>query len=216
MYHFCQGMGYSSGVTISAISGIETALLDLFGKHYHIPLYKILGGKYRDKVRLYADCHTGEGEREIVQTYGNHVVKGIFEPEAFARKAKRVKEEGYSALKFDIDLPEIYDPDPYNRCLSNEELKLIENLVSSSRDAVGDYVDLAFDCHWKYNVNDAIKLARRLEPYNIIWLEDPIPFENIQSMKKLSSSTKVPLCTGENLFTRYGFRELLEEDVIEI
>ncbi|GBC75749.1 D-galactonate dehydratase family member RspA [archaeon HR06] len=208
MYKYCQGMGYTYGVSMSAISGIEMALLDLYGKYYKIPLYKILGGKLRNKIRLYADCHAGEGE--ILQSYGDHLIKGSFDPEAFARKAEKVKREGYTALKFDIDLPGDY----YS--LTYEEFKLIEKLVDKVRETIGNNVDLALDCHWRYNLNDALKLAKILEPYNILWLEDPIPYENVKTMKELKNSVRIPICTGENLFTRYGFREIIENMAVDI
>jgi len=208
MYKYCQGMGYTYGISMSAISGIEMALLDLYGKYYKMPLYKILGGKLRSKIRLYADCHAGEGE--VLQTYGDHLIKGSFDPEAFARKAEKVKKEGYTALKFDIDLPGDY----YS--LTFEEFKLIEKLVDKTREAIGDNVDLALDCHWRYNLNDALKLAKILEPYNILWLEDPIPYENVKTMKELKNLVRVPICTGENLFTRYGFREIIENMAVDV
>jgi len=189
----------STGVVSHALTGIETALWDIAGKALGAPIYKLLGGKFRDKIRIYCDCGTGESE----------------EPETWARRAKEVKREGFTALKFDVNTPAHSGPG-YNRTLSNNEIKLMAKQVEAVREAIGDEIDLAIDCHWRYNTNDAIRLANTLEPYNLLWLEDPVPPENIDAMRKVTNSTKTPICTGENLYTRHGFRRLIETQAVDI
>ena len=89
-------------------------------------------------------------------------------------------------------------------------------MVAAVREAVGDEVRLAIDCHGAFNVNSAIALATKLEPYGLIWIEDPVPQDNLKAMAKVSTSSKTPICTGELLNTRYEFRELFETQTAEI
>ena len=193
------GEGSLAGSVVTAISGIELALWDIAGKSLGTPLYQLLGGKYRDKVRIYADCHAGETD----------------EPESWAEKAKSIRDLGYTALKFDIDTPEHWNAD-FNRCLSNTEISTQAEKVAAVRDAVGDNVDIAIDCHWKYSPRDALKLADALQEYALLWLEDPIPPGNVDAMRKVTARSPVPICTGENLYLKYGFKELIENQATDI
>jgi gluconate/galactonate dehydratase len=203
---------------LATISGVETALWDIAGKEMRVPVYRLLGGKYRDQVRVYADCAAGEdddGKGEEIHL-GPTVLKGVHTPEAYAAKAVKVKAQGFDALKFDLDLPDRYRQDRYNGSIGNEEMRLKVKLVESVRAAVGDNVDLAVDCHWQYNVKDAIRLAQKLEPYDLLWLEDPIHSENTKAMEKVSRKSPVPICTGEHRVSRHGFRDLIESQAAEI
>jgi gluconate/galactonate dehydratase len=184
----------------------------------HVPVYRLLGGKYRDQVRVYADCAAGEdeeGKGEEIHL-GPTVLKGVHTPEAYAAKAVKVKAQGFDALKFDLDLPERYRQDTYNGSIGNEEMRLKVKLVESVRAAIGDNVDLAVDCHWQYNVKDAIRLAQKLEPYDLLWLEDPIHSENTKAMEKVARKSPIPICTGEHRVSRHGFRDLIESQAAEI
>lgn len=193
------GEGSLAGSVVSAISGIELALWDIAGKSLGAPLYRLLGGRYRDKIRTYADCHAGETD----------------DPESWASKAKSVKEMGYTALKFDIDTPDHWRDD-FNRCLSNVEIRVQAKKIAAVRDAVGDETHIAVDCHWRYSPKDAIKLANAMEEYNLMWLEDPIPPGNVDAMYKVTSISPVPICTGENLYLKYGFRRLIQKQAVDI
>jgi hypothetical protein len=90
------------------------------------------------------------------------------------------------------------------------------SLVEAVREAVGDAVDISFDLHWRYNVSDAKRLAYELEPYGLMWLEDPVPPENIEAMRRVTQSTKTPISSGENYYMRFGFREALEKEALDI
>jgi len=199
VYTGLSGIIGTAGSIIQVISGVETALWDIAGKALGAPVYKLLGGKYREKIRVYADCHAGESE----------------DPDSWAQRAREVKEKGFTAMKFDVDKPSHREVS-YNRCLKSSEIKTMAGQVEAVRQAIGDDVDLAIDCHWKYNINDAIRLANALEPYNLLWLEDPVPPENVDAMKKVTASTNTPICTGENLYTRHGFRRLIENQGVDI
>ena len=202
---------------LATISGIETALWDIAGKALKLPVYRLLGGKYRDEVRVYADCASGEGPGEETEIHiGPVTLKGVHTPEAYAAKARRVKAQGYDAIKFDLDLPDRYRRDRYNGCMDGEDLAYRVKLVDSVRAAVGSNCEVAFDCHWQYSVKDAIRLAYKLEPYDILWLEDPIRSENVLAMAKVSQKSPVPICTGEHKVTRHGFRELIERQAADI
>jgi galactonate dehydratase len=219
-----------SGAVLCAANGIEMALLDAVGKLYQAPMYQLLGGRYRDRVRIYADCHAGKAddpgrvpsEEKGTAPSGNwHTAydpKADYRADAYAERARAALDLGFSALKFDLDVPTSLQPDAHNRVISAAHLDYMVELVKSVRKEAGPNIDLAFDCHWSYNVGDAIRLARALEPFNLWWLEDPLPPENVEALAQVRRSTSTPICTGENLYLRDPFMRLLAAggaDIIE-
>jgi D-xylonate dehydratase len=195
------GEGSISGKVISAISGIDIALHDLAGKLLGVPAYQLLGGKYRDAVRVYCDCHAGVE----------------YEPESNAEEAVRVVEElGYDALKFDLDVPSGYEKDRANRHLRGPEIGHKVELVEAVTDAISDRADVAFDCHWSYTTGAAKRLAKAVEPFDVWWLEDPVPPENHDAQRGVTESTTTPIATGENVYRTHGVRRLLEEQAVDI
>ncbi len=90
------------------------------------------------------------------------------------------------------------------------------DVVRAVREAVGPEIMVAMDAHWKFGVNDAIKLAQALEPFDLLWLEDPVPPENIEAQRHVTHSTRTPISTGENLYRKYGYRELIEKQAARI
>ncbi|MEM2904571.1 MAG: mandelate racemase/muconate lactonizing enzyme family protein [Candidatus Bathyarchaeia archaeon] len=191
-----------AGAQVTAWSGVEMALWDIAGKKLEAPIYRLLGGgKYRDRVRVYADSHAGKD----------------YAPESYAERALEVKARGFGAIKFDVDHLTPYQRlDYHNLGLSNAEARHIVSVVAAVREAIGDDVDLAIDAHWSYNVADAVKVAKRLEPYNLMWFEDPVPYDNPETVAKVSASTSTPICVGEHLFTRHGFRELIVRQAVAV
>ena len=241
------GAGSMGGIVYNAISGIEAALWDVVGKCYGAPIHALLGGKYRDRVRVYADCHAGEALEAldsvmvarrpkwlpdeagatVASSAINHPVHGrafgeaedseVFTPEMYANRAREVVAEmGFTALKFDLDVPNPHTLDTHSGTLTHAEVKFMARLVEAVREAVGDTVDLAFDLHWRYNVSDAQRLAYELEPYGLMWLEDPVPPENVEALRRVTQSTKTPISSGENSYMRHGFREALEKGALDI
>lgn len=239
------GAGSMGGIIYNAISGIETALWDTVGKHYGVPVYQLLGGKYRDKVRVYADCHAGEALEALNslmvprhpkwlpedtatatasetdqpvhgRAFGEAETDEVFTPEMYARRAREAANMGFTALKFDLDVPNPHTLDTHSGTLTHAEIKYMVSLVEAVREAVGDAVDVSFDLHWRYNVSDAQRLAYALEPYGLMWLEDPVPPENIEAMSRVTRSTKTPISSGENYYMRYGFRGALEKGALDI
>jgi galactonate dehydratase len=201
----------------------ELALWDLAGKAQAAPVHQLLGGKLRDRVRLYADCHAGvDWTRDEFQERVRSVRAGgptpePYRPEAFGRRAKQVKEElGFTALKFDLDVPvgELR-LDWEDRSLTRQEIEYMAQICAAVREALGD-TDFAVDCHARWNTSDAIRLAHRLEPYDLWWFEDPVPPGNLEAMAKVTAATRQPVCTGEPLVGRAGFRDLVVRQAADI
>ena len=195
------GEGSISGKVISAISGIEIALHDVAGKLLDVPAYQLVGGKYRDEVRIYCDLHT-ENEAD---------------PQACADEGERVVENlGYDAIKFDLDVPSGHEKDRANRHIRNPEIDHKVEIVEAVTERVGDRADVAFDCHWSFTGGSAKRLAKALEPYDVWWLEDPVPPENHDVQKTVTHSTSTPIAVGENVYRKFGQRTLLEPQAVDI
>ncbi|PSP24563.1 enolase [Halobacteriales archaeon QH_10_65_19] len=195
------GEGSVEGVTVTAISGIEVALHDLAGKLLEVPAYQLLGGKYRDDVRVYCDCHTESGA----------------DPVACADEAERVVEElGYDALKFDLDVPSGFEKDRANRHLRPGEIRHKAEIVEYVTERVRNRADVAFDCHWSFAGNSAERLAAAIEEYDVWWLEDPVPPENLDVQARVTRSTTTPIASGENRYRVSEHRRLIENQAVDI
>ena len=195
------GEGSIEGTVVTAISGIEIALHDLAGKILEVPAYQLLGGKYRDEIRVYCDCHAGEEA----------------DPEANADEAERVVEElGYDALKFDLDVPSGHEKDKANRHLRNAEIEHKAEIVRAVTERLGGRADAAFDCHWSFTGGSAKRIARAVEDHDVWWLEDPVPPENHDVQREVTQSTTVPITAGENVYRKHGHRRLLEEQAVDV
>ena len=191
-YIFRGGM---AGLGISALTGLEIALWDLAGKAQGIPVYRLLGGKFRDTVRLYVDsAMTNCRER-----------------------AQEAQAKGFTAIKFDLD--DANNPhklDAWNWSVSPPELESMIEQAFAIREAVGPDMDLAIDLHGRYDATAGLKIAHELEDLNLMWLEEPVPPENIQAMANITQATTTPICAGENAYLRYGFREIIENQAVDI
>jgi galactonate dehydratase len=195
--------GAQAGMYIAVLSALETALWDLTGKALNLPVYQLLGGKFRDKVRVYCDT-------ALYQTNNP-------KPQDFADAAKKSKDMGFNAVKFDLD--QANDPGKYDRfnwTASPMELRRMLEQMQAARQAVGPDVDICVDMHGRYDLPTGEKVAKMLEPLNLMWLEEPIPAENAEAYKKISDSTSTPICAGENHYLAYGFRRLLEIGAVDI
>ena len=230
------GSGSVAGIIYNAISGIEAALWDLLGQSLNVPIYRLLGGKFRDEIRIYADCHGGDALESLdevlrsrqpswVKRRPEHTPKNYYDqkkdeleasPDDYAKRARTMKSQGYTALKFDLDVPGTEGLDPHNRCLTNRAIDHMVNLIGAVRDAVGYDIDLAADCHWRYGVSDVIKVAHALESFRLLWLEDPVPPESFEALRAVTSRARVPIATGENLYLFEGFHEILRTHAVGI
>jgi len=195
------GEGSVEGITVTAIAGIEVALHDLAGKILEIPAYQLLGGKYRDEVRVYCDCHTEEEA----------------DPDACAAEARRVVDDlGYDALKFDLDVPSGFEKDRANRHLRPGEIRHKAEIVEQVTEEVKDEADVAFDCHWTFSGNSGMRLANAIEEYDVWWLEDPVPPENLEVQEEVTKSTLTPITVGENRYRVTEERRLIENQAVDI
>ena len=209
------GHGGTTGKVVTAASGIEIALWDIAGKVLDLPVYQLLGSKYRDSIRIYCDTHAGEAYH-VEDGATAYADEDAYSPEAYADAASQVVDMGFTALKFDLDLPMDNDPDRTNGRLTNGVISDKFEIVESVRERIGYEVDLAFDCHWDYSVESAKRLAHELEPFNLMWLEDLIPPENTNAQIEVTKSTRTPIATGENRFRIHEFSELLDEHGVDI
>ena len=193
--------GALAGNVVTAMTGIEIALWDLAGKAMGQPVYRLLGGKFRDRIRLYCDCHAGRDDS----------------PESYAERAKEVVSMGFNAIKFDIDNAcSPHKLDEFNWSVTPGELAEMVDKVSAVREAVGPEVDVAIDMHGRYDTHSAIRVAQAVEEFNLMWLEEPVPPENVDAMLEVKRSSRTPICAGENLYLRWGFRDLIEKQAVDV
>ncbi len=195
--------GAQAGMYVAVLSAVETALWDLAGKALDLPVYQLLGGKFRDKIRVYMDT----------ALYQSRLPK----PEDFAASAKEAVDMGFTAIKFDLDQrndPNKYDA--YNWTASQGELQRMYDQMEAVRNQVGPNVDICADMHGRYDAVTGMKVAKLMESLNLMWLEEPIPAENIQAYKQITNATTTPICAGENHYLAYGFREMLEIGAVNI
>ena len=172
---------------MSALSAVETALWDILGKTLNVPVYQLLGGKVRDKVRIYV----------------NGWFAGAKEPKEFAEKAKEAMERGVTALKWD----------PFGKNyleLSSSELNQALNCVAAVRESVGSEVDLLIEGHGRFNIPTAIKIAKELEPFRPMLFEEPVPPDNLEALKEVRSKSLVAISAGERLYTRWDYRRMFD------
>jgi len=192
--------GAQGGQYVTALSGIEIALWDLAGKALGLPMYQLFGGKFRDKVRIYCDSD----------------MENPIGPES-DRKLPWIREQGFTAMKIDLD--DATDParfDRVNWTASNGEIDRMVSWVKHVRDNIPKEMDLACDMHGRYDAGTGKRVAVELEPFRLLWLEEPVPAEDIDAMVDIRHSTKTPIACGENLYMRWGYRELLEKNGVDI
>jgi len=195
--------GAQAGMYVSVLTAVETALWDLTGKALNLPVYQLLGGKFRDKIRVYCDTALYQAQLPT--------------PKDFAEAALNAKKMGFNAIKFDLDQRD--DPakyDLYNWTASPGELQRMYDQIAAAREAVGPMIDICVDMHGRYDAPTAHQVAKRLEPLNLMWLEEPIPAENAEAYKAITDSTSTPICAGENHYLAHGFRRLLEINAVDI
>ncbi len=188
---------------IAVLSAIEIALWDIAGKALNVPVYQLLGGKFRDRIRVYYDTVFYAVRNPTAQNYIDEGKKGVG--------------MGFNALKYDVD--EWNDPnkyDRYNWTASPAELQRMEDQIAAAREAVGPKIDICVDLHGRYDFVTAQSVAKRMEKFNLMWLEEPMPTENIDAYKALTESTSMPICYGENNYLAHGFRRALEIGAVDI
>ena len=174
-------------VLMSALSAVECALWDILGKSLGVPMYQLLGGRANDKVRIYV----------------NGWFSGAREPEEFAAKAKEAVKRGVTAMKWD----------PFGKSylqISNADLDKALRCVGAVREAVGNSVDLLIEGHGRFDIPNAVKIARELEQFNPMLFEEPVPPDNLDALKQVKDKSPVAISAGERLYTRWDYRKMFD------
>ena len=175
-------------VLMSALSAVETALWDILGKSLNVPVYRLLGGKANERVRIYV----------------NGWFAGAKTPKEFGEKAKAAAERGVTAMKWD----------PFGKNyleISNKELDTALECIAEVRSAVGDDVDLLIEGHGRFNIATGIKIAKELEQFKPMFFEEPVPPDNIDAIREVREKSPVAIAAGERLYTRWGFGPLFDK-----
>ena len=200
------GSGYSLRPDISlmgVLSGLEMACWDIAGKAADRPVHDLLGGKVRERLRTYTYLYPPHGNVHPDPDDDNNVYTNA---DIAAEVAAACVADGFTAVKFDpTNAYTIHD----GRQPSLEELDRSEAFVKTIRAAVGNCADLLFGTHGQFSASGAIRLARRLEAYDPLWFEEPVPPEMPEEMAKVARATTIPVATGERLTTKYEFARVL-------
>lgn len=178
----------------SSFSGIEMALWDIVGKACGQPVYNLLGGPVRDKVRVYPNGWSYK----------------MSKVEDYVSAARKVVEQGFDTMKFD-PLPR-----PWRTFIPKEHIRHAVKVVKEVRKAVGPDVDLLLDIHRRLAPMHAIELAKRLEEFEPYWFEEPCQAEHIEAIAEVRRNTRIPIVTGENIFTKAGFRPVFDYRAADI
>lgn len=186
------------------VSGIEMALWDLAGKAYDVPVWQLLGGQYRDRVRLYADTH-GDLDFDLIKR----------------KVGKRLNEEGYTWLKMTRCFNVLKgDPDNYvsalGRELTDKGIQRIAEYLSAVREFVGPSIPISADHFGTKNDTNAIRLGKALDPIRLAWMEEPVSWTKPDELKLIKEAIDTPIATGENMFGRESFQVLCDSDAIDI
>ncbi|MEM9326284.1 MAG: mandelate racemase/muconate lactonizing enzyme family protein [Bacteroidota bacterium] len=207
------------------VSGVEMALWDIVGKAYNVPVYQLLGGKYRSKVRVYCDTVISK------------------DPDEYANRMQARIDAGYTALKMDIGInliqdipgalingpkaaynPYEYTKTPYNRIkhpftrtqITDKGIDKLMEYLDVMRSKIGYDIPMGTD-HWGHiGINEAIKIARASEKYNLAYIEDIIPWQYTEQWKEISMSTTTPMQTGEDIYCLEGFEPLIDARAVDI
>jgi len=192
-------------IVFAGIGAIEQALMDIKGKCLGVPVYELLGGKMRDQVRVYANGWSFRCTR----------------PEEFARAAEKVVRDGYTALKFYPLATAELDPQGHIRHVTNRsidasaEQKALAS-IKAVRDAIGPKIELFLDMSAELTADAIVRLGRKLEDWGIGFFEEPVDPSDVEALKKVSEQVHLPIAVGERLYTRYGFRRVMELHAADI
>jgi galactonate dehydratase len=185
--------GRPGQIEMSGIAAVEIACWDIIGKALDQPVYRLLGGPVRGRIKAYAN-----GWYTVERT-----------PEQFHEAARRVVEKGYLGLKLDPFGAGSYE-------LSRAEVVAAVALVEAVRDAIGADADLFIEMHGRFTPSTAVRVAQALVPYEPAWIEEPVPPENLRALKKVAERVRLPIATGERIHLRHEFRELLELQAADV
>ncbi len=195
---FMRGSG--GGPYIAALSGIEMALWDLAGKAFGLPVYRLMGGRLRDKVAVYFHSGDPKDAEDLVRRSGVRGIKTAID---------NITQKDNDASGWDPGKV-------WNWTLTNKQIDDIVHHVAAMREALGPDVGLMLECHTRYDTESAIQVAKAVEPYRPMWMEEPVPSDNVDAMATVRNHTRVPIACGENVYSRFGFRPFLEKQAVSI
>jgi len=189
----------SRGASTNVISGIDIALWDIRGKVLGQPIFELFGGPVRDGVPIY--CHPEDG----------------VSPKEAALQARAIVATGQKAFKTDPWFPHFEDENNgyMSGKLSAAAINHGVELIAGMREAVGPDIEILIDCHGRFDVPTAIRLAKALEPYDIFWFEEPVPVESYHALRQVRDNVGVPICVGERIHTRWEFVPILENELAD-
>jgi L-alanine-DL-glutamate epimerase-like enolase superfamily enzyme len=215
------------GRAAGGVSGVEMALWDLAGKAFEVPVYQLLGGKFRDKIRVYADTRQTSSQKS-----GELPLSGKQAGEVLRERMKK----GFTWLKCDIGigllegysgctsrpLPVVDSPNTFSATLSSgvevtpKGIEMLAGYISDIRSIIGMEVPLAIDHLGPISVNSAIRLAKALEPFSLAWIEDPIPWKFVEQLHEISIASTTPILTGEDIYLKEDFNYLTKAGAVDI
>ena len=208
MYRALYHIGIT-GAGMAAISGIDIALWDIKGKALGVPIYELLGGRCWDRIRLYCKPIFQGREASEDASYAQGCLEGL-------------SERGYTAIKTglpsrDARRERYYGFSPVSgRRFNLAEEKTAYNRLKAVRDAVGDDIDIAIDIGGAFTTETAIRVGRRFEEIGLLFFEEPVPPENVDALLKVNQKIRTPICVGERIYTKYGFREIITKQAADI
>jgi len=205
--------GQGGGTVVTAgMSGIDIALWDIKGKMLNTPVYQLLGGKTRDKIRAYAS--------QLQFGWGKGTDKAMLvEPQQYAEAALAAVEEGYDSIKLDVlamDDKANWNQRNLNGVLSNRTLQLGYNRLKAVREAVGLDVDIIVEMHAFTDTTAAIQFGKMIEELGVYYYEEPVMPLNPKQMKKVADNVAIPIAAGERIYTRWGYRPFFEDGSIDV
>ncbi|MGH2371658.1 MAG: mandelate racemase/muconate lactonizing enzyme family protein, partial [Chloroflexota bacterium] len=222
LYRSCATSGLHSS-EMRGLSAIDIALWDLFGQAQGLPVYRLMGGPTRDKVRIYNTCagyrYGGAKPRGVDATYTDGHSEGPYEDlDAWKTDAgalaRSLLDEGITAMKiwpFDQ-----FGPETGGLWITAEQIERGLTPFRQIREAVGNKMEIALEMHSVWNLPSAIRIAKAAEPYDPMWFEDPVRMDNLDALAEFKAATHVPTTASETLSTRYAFREMLEKRAVSI
>jgi len=216
--------GMGGGIIVSAaMAAIDTALWDIKGKAFNVPVYQLLGGKTNPKLRAYAS-QLQFGWRKVQRETGREGM--LFDPQEYYDVVKEVVEEGYDAIKIDpIYVPTHRRPPAevfatmgtqHRGHMMQPDLVMAAERIAAAREAGGENMDIIIEVHSLLDTNTSVQLGRALEPYRIMYYEEPTMPDNASNYRFIDRHCNIPLATGERSSTRWGFRQFFEDRTLSI
>jgi galactonate dehydratase len=190
---FRDGYWGAGAILTGALSAVDGAMWDIKGKALNVPVYQLLGGKFRDRIRLYA----------------NRWFFGANSPDELAKKAEETVMKGYTALKWD----------PFGKAewsITKSQLKDALESIKAVKNAVGDEVDILIEGHGRFNIFTSIKIARELEEFEPMFFEEPVMPENVDALAEVREKSPVPIAAGERFYTKHDFKLAIERRAVDI